>query len=181
MDLVDRGSNKHATTKATLDVPKIFLYSVTLLLTAICTGAYRDGMVAVSSNADCPAGLVALINGLVAEVTSTMHPAFARQSSEDTVGFAHMLVRYLGQLPAATGAFSCTPLAPESQQMVVTFLRDCLTRHYAGLDLHRVTHESLSSDMATAVTRELVSRADVASPADNSEQSELSEQSEQSE
>ena len=181
MDLVDRGSSKKSTTKASLDVPKTFLDSIALLVTAVSTGAYRDGMVAVSSHDDCPPKLVALVNGLVAGVTSSMHPAFACQSSKDTVGFAHMLLRYLGQLPAATGAFSCTPLTPESQQMVVTFLRDCLTRHYAGLDLHRVTHESLSSDMATAVTRELVSRADVASPADNSEQSELSEQSEQSE
>ena len=90
MDLVGRGSNKWAPAKATLDVRNTFLDSVTLLLSAISTGAYRDGMLAVSSNAECPPGLVALANGWVAEATSVMHPAFARQSSEDTVGFAHM-------------------------------------------------------------------------------------------
>ena len=76
------------------------------------------------------------------------------------------MVRYLGQLPAAVGNFSCAPLTPESQQMVVAFLRDCLTRHYTGVDLPLVTKEALSSDMSTAITRELVSRAGVASTAD---------------
>ena len=168
MDLVDRGSSKQPTTKAALDMPKTFLEGMALLLTAVSKGAYRDGMFAVSSLEGCPLKLVELVNGLVAGVTASMHPAFACQSSKDTVGFTHMLMRYMGQLPPAGGGASCAPLSSETQQMVVTFLRDCLGRHYTGLDLQFVTSESLSSDMATAVTRELVRRAGTTSSTDTS-------------
>ena len=116
VDLVDRGSGERAAAKASPDVPnKTFIDSLTLLLSAVSMGAYRDGLFALSSNSECPPGLVTFAHRLVAEVTSAMHPAFARQSSDDTAGFAHMLVRYLGRLPPAVGNFSCAPLTPESQ------------------------------------------------------------------
>jgi hypothetical protein len=167
IDLADRNPAKQAAAKAP-EMPKTFLESMTLLLTAVSMGAYRDGLIAVSShiaNVSSLPELVVVANGLIVEVNTSMHAAFARQSSADTVGFAHMLVRYLGQLPPAAGGFSCAPLTSESQQMAVTFLRECLARHQSGVDLLHLTQESLASDLSTAVTRELVSRSNQAAHA----------------
>jgi hypothetical protein len=165
--MADRGSSKQVGKDAWPDPPKTFIDGLSLLLVEVSMGAYRDGILMAATNPACPPALVEFAQKAISGINSKMHPSFAPQSSEDTVGFAHMLLRYLGQLPPAAGGLSCAPLTPESQQMSVTFLRDCLARHRAGRDLLFLTQGLLSSDMSTAVTRELVSQAAASTAEDN--------------
>jgi hypothetical protein len=151
-DLVDRGGSR--ATKKIVEAPKCVLDCVTMLVLAIRDGAFRDGLALAVNRAECtPAGTTFLKNE-IAGIVSLMHPAFANQTSDDTVGFVHMLIRYMGQLPPAKGNLPCKPLSPETQQMAVTFFRDCLARHQEGTDLAFLAERTLCSDMGTAITRE---------------------------
>ena len=122
MGLADRGSGTSRATKQVVETPECFLDVMTILVRAIRMGAFRDGLASFASNPECTPAMTAFLKPEIAGIVASMHPAFANQHSVDTVGFAHMLIRSMGKLPPAAGGLSCEPLAPETQQMAVTFL-----------------------------------------------------------
>jgi hypothetical protein len=154
--LAERGSDSSRAQKPVWEAPKPLLDCLTMLVLAISVGAFRDGLLSLATHAGCTPDLEAFIQQQVAGLVSVMHPAFARQTSEDTVGFAHMLIRNMRQLPPAAGGLSCEPVSPEVQQMIATFFKTCLARHQTGTDLSCLAERTLSGDMTTAVTREMV-------------------------